>query len=529
MFDLVHSLEYAGISLSLACMFLLCSIKGMAIFQQCGYCNKKAFRWYRRRDNLLFQRYCLLFLMLLLLSGFIGIGTSFFGANTASLLSLLPFVVFCPLFYWFDRKYALKVPVKGTERLKRLALVTFALYAVLLYFLVGLCNVFDYWLKLPLVTLWKYVPLSFFTFLLFPLLGVANRLDSIYENAHNRKYVRLAKERLSAAEGIRIGITGSCGKTSVKHILAAMLREKYRVLATPASYNTPMGIAKTINENEEAFDVLIAEMGARQEGDVAELCDLVCPDYSILTGVCPQHLESFGSIESVLKTKGEILSGTKKKTFVGADEYTKTLSSGEAISEENYQDVVCTAEGTAFTFVYNGKELRIKTKLLGEHTAKNVALAAALATELGVTDEQIVRACETLDYVPHRLQAIRAENGVTILDDSYNANVKGVESALNVLRLFSGRKIVVTPGIVELGILQESENEKLGALLVGADQVILVGDTLVGAVKRGYLAAGGDGEKICTEFTLDRAKERLSEFLRAGDTVLFLNDLPDVY
>lgn len=529
MFDLLHSLQYAGIAVSLATVFLLCTFKGMAALQQYGYRGEKAFRWYCRKDNMLFQRYCLLFLMLLLLSGFIGISTALFGVETAAILSLIPFIVFGLLFYFFDRKYALKVPLRGTDRVKRLAIVLFVLFVVVLYLLVGLCNVVAAMVKMPLVTVWKYVPLSFFPFLWFPLLLLANGLDSIYENAHNRKYVRLAQEKLKSDGKIRIGITGSYGKTSVKNILAAMLREKYAVLVTPASYNTPMGIARTVNENSEPYDVFISEMGARREGDIAELCALVEPDYSILTGVCAQHVESFGSVDAVLRTKSEIFSGTKGVTFVGADEYTGMLDCGEKISQENYRDVHCSADGTEFTFVYKGRELQLRTKLLGEHTAKNVALAAAMAIELGVTDEQIVRACASLDYIPHRLQVIRGENGVTVIDDSYNANVRSVESALAVLRLFPGKKTVVTPGIVELGILEEEENARLGGLLVGLDQVILVGDTLVGAVKNGYLAAGGDVDKICTEFTLDLAKERLARTLEAGDTVLFLNDLPDVY
>ena len=116
-----------------------------------------------------------------------------------------------------------------------------------------------------------------------------------------------------------------------------------------------------------------------------------------------------------------------------------------------------------------------------------------------------------------------------ILDDSYNANPRGAREAVEALKRFPARKIVVTPGLVETGILDEKLNEELGAALVGLDEVILVGETLVGAVKAGYLEAGGEEEKIVVLPTLDAAQARLSETLSAGDCVLFLNDLPDAW
>ncbi len=147
---------------------------------------------------------------------------------------------------------------------------------------------------------------------------------------------------------------------------------------------------------------------------------------------------------------------------------------------------------------------------------------------MGLTREEIAAGIEKLDYVPHRLQ-LYAAGGVNILDDAYNANVVGAEEAVKALKAFSGRKFVVTPGIVELGILEEGENAALGGKLVGLDLVILVGATLVTAVKRGYLAAGGEAEKLTVVPDLAAAQKILSETLQPGDTVLFLNDLPDIY
>ena len=142
--------------------------------------------------------------------------------------------------------------------------------------------------------------------------------------------------------------------------------------------------------------------------------------------------------------------------------------------------------------------------------------------------EEIATGIAKIKPVPHRLEKSEA-NGVTILDDSYNCNEEGARYAVEVLRLFEGDKWVVTPGIVELGILEVEKNEALGASFVGLDRIVLVGETLVQAVKKGYSAAGGDKEKIRTVPTLKDAQELLSKELKTGDTVLVLNDLPDIY
>ena len=142
--------------------------------------------------------------------------------------------------------------------------------------------------------------------------------------------------------------------------------------------------------------------------------------------------------------------------------------------------------------------------------------------------DEIVSAIGNLEFIEHRLQLIKA-NGVNILDDGYNSNVKGARAALEVLKTFGGRKIVVTPGLVELGVLEEEENALLGKDLVGFDLIILVGDTLVTAVKRGYVDGGGEEQKLIIKPNLAEAQEELKNFIQPDDTVLFLNDLPDVY
>lgn len=309
-----------------------------------------------------------------------------------------------------------------------------------------------------------------------------------------------------------------------------MLAKKYRVLSTPRSYNTPIGIALAVNANKLSdYDIFIAEMGAKNIGDIAELCAICPPDYSIITGICPQHLETFESIENIVSAKGEILTSTKKRAYIAKDceEYFAGYGVERGVCDV-VTDVASDCNGTQFTLTLGGQSRHVTTKLLGVHCAYNIALAASLAYDLGVSIDDITAACGELDYIEHRLQLIKT-GGINILDDGYNANVKGARAALEVLRTFGGKKVAVTPGMVELGILEESENKALGALLVGLDMVILVGDTLIAPVKEGYLAAGGDAEKLAICATLHDAENKLKGALGEGDTVLFLNDLPDIY
>jgi UDP-N-acetylmuramoyl-tripeptide--D-alanyl-D-alanine ligase len=151
-----------------------------------------------------------------------------------------------------------------------------------------------------------------------------------------------------------------------------------------------------------------------------------------------------------------------------------------------------------------------------------------VAYELGVSLNDIADAIASLNFVEHRLQLIQS-NGVNILDDGYNSNILGAEEAINVLKSFGGKRIVVTPGLVELGVLDEQENTALGEKLVGVDRVILVGDTLVGFVKNGYLSAGGSQESLDVVPSLQAAQNLLKDYITAGDSVLFLNDLPYMY
>lgn len=503
--------------------------KLLGILQSSGYSGKRLMSWAAKKNNQALIRQSLLFMLCALSYAVVALCFSFTG-EWAAVIALLPCILFFVLYTVADKKIALRVPLSATPRLKRLYVLLFFITSVCVYLAVTLLNLVDHLWQNGIFAILRYLPLALFPLLTLPLIALSNLVAKIYEVPHNNSFIKKAKSKLASARITVVAVTGSYGKTSTKNFLSKILSARYRVLSTPRSHNTPLGVAKTVNDNNlEDYDILIVEMGARHVGDIGQLCEICPPDYSVITGICPQHLESFGSVENIVKAKGEILEHTKNSAVIADDcfdmfaAYPCTKYRPDCLS-----NVSCNCTGTEFALSFGSESLKVKCKLLGRHSAENIALAARLSYMLGLSPTEIRAAIEELDFIEHRLQLIQS-NGVNILDDGYNSNVRGAAAALDVLRSFGGRKIVVTPGLVELGILEESENYALGKNLAGLDKIILVGDTLVLPVKQGYLDGGGDPEKISTVPTLAKAQEQLKSYLSAGDTVLFLNDLPDIY
>lgn len=513
---------------------LLCfsTLKLLGAMQQAGYKNTTFLQWLKRKDNLFFNRLAALALCLALSGVITAMCFSFLGEEWALVVSALPFLGLILVFWRVDGKYALKVSLKRTARLIRLFAAYYLVTAIFSYLFISVLMILSDINGSPLYALIAYAPFALSPILLPAWLCVSNGIMSIFENAHNRKFIKRAGQVLDERKIIRVGVVGSCGKTSVKNILKTILSEKYTVLETPASYNTPMGIAKTVLSDEfSGKEIFIAEMGARKAGDISELCNLVKPDYAVFTTVCPQHIASFGSIEGVYEEKSKILrSGATVICGESLRPWIKDSAEVIYAGGSQIQNLRLSGKNTAFTLLLKGEEVSIETPLLGRIAAENIALAAMLCLTMGLTREEIIAGIKKLQPAPHRLQLLE-NNGVYILDDGYNCNIEGAKAALEVLSQFEGRTCIVTPGIVEGGILEEALNGVLGAEIAArnVDKVILVGDTLVGAVKDGYHAGGGDEKKLGVAQTLEQAQELLSQWLQTGDAVLFLNDLPDIY
>ena len=519
------TVECVVIALFFAFAMLLSSAKLLGILQSCTYSNKKLITWARKKYNLTLGRHLLLALCCALASAVLALAFSFAG-EWAAVVSLAAYLIFFILFIFADTRLSLRSPATLTPRFARLMASVWLVNAIIAYVLVTFLNFADYLWGNALFSDLKYVCLAILPLCMLPIVCLANVLIKIYEVPRNAKYIRDARVKLAKVHPVIVGITGSYGKTSTKIILSAMLSSKYKVLATPRSHNTPLGVAKTINEAAlENFDVFIAEMGARHVGDIAELCALCPPDYSIITGICPQHLESFGSMENIVKGKGEILENTKNAAVIAADCYDNFLAYPcKKIKCDCVSGVRSDSEGTTFTLNLGANQRVVHTKLLGAHSAQNIGLCARCAYEMDVSFEDICGAIANLDYVEHRLQLIKS-NGVNIIDDGYNSNIEGAESGAESLKAFSGRKVVSAAGVAEAGAKKREINMRLGSALAGvADVVILAGENSR-YIEKGLKQRGFSGEIIKTR-GINQTAKALPHILRPGDVVWFQNDIP---
>ena len=369
----------------------------------------------------------------------------------------------------------------------------------------------------------------------------ANAVMTPIEKLNNRKYVVRARKKLADFNPTVIGITGSFGKTTAKNILAAMLGTKNEdgpnVIATPGSFNTPMGVCLTVNNDYNGEEYFIAELGARYKGDIRELCGIVSPKIGLITAIGDMHLETFGSREGVANAKYELAESLPSDGLLvlnGYNEDCKKLSSrkapckvevvGDAIG---YDNVKVDGNGTSFDMVIDGTRYNIKTKLLGAHIPQLVCSCATVASYLGVDAERIVESVKHISPVEHRLQLIPgADPSVTVIDDAYNSNPDGARNALDVLASFDGKKIIITPGFVELGEVEKQCNAELGKdISKVCDVAMLIGSRAVD-IKRGAIDGGMDENNIMTFSSRDEAVEALKSI--SGDkVVLFENDLPD--
>lgn len=378
---------------------------------------------------------------------------------------------------------------------------------------------------------------------------LANMIINPVEKRINSYYYTIAKEKIKALEELEtVGITGSFGKTSTKFIVDTILKEKYRVLKTPESYNTPMGISKVVNSDlTNDYEVFIAEMGARYIGDIKELSKLTNPKIGVITSIGPAHLKTFKNIENIMKTKYELIEELPSDgiaIFNYDNEYVKKLADKtfkESIlyGLENYEkldiyakDIEVSELGSTFVLMdKSGDKIKCTTKLLGKHNIYNLLAGASVGKALGLSLKEIKTGIAKVEPIPHRLNIINPGTGVIVIDDAFNSNPIGAEAALEVLGQFKGgRKIIITPGMVELGHKEEESNREFGINIGNVcDYVILVGKKRTKPIYQGLKQSGYNERNIIIVQNLDEATLELKKIVRPKDIVLFENDLPDNY
>ncbi len=452
-----------------------------------------------------------------------------------------------------QKKFKAKKPLVYTARAKRVFGLSLVLLFAAIIALTWLSGGFSVWRLANHQLYSQFLVILIFTFLLNQLvainLTVANLLIYPLEQTINLGYLRSARKKMRKLRPKVIGITGSYGKTSTKYILNSMLSQKFNVLMTPDSYNTPMGICKVIRgQLEPEHEIFIVEMGAYKRGDIRELCRLVYPEIGILTAVGAQHLERFKNLENIARTKYELIESLPHDgiaVFNDDNEICSALANKTTIEVARYavdrldEKVGLTArkiENTrrGLTFIIekrSGETCKVETKLIGTNNVHNILAATTVALKCGLTLDDVSHATKFIEPIPHRLQLISGAGGVTVIDDGFNANPVGARAALEVLEGFNdGRKILVTPGMVELGNIEFDENRGLGAEAAKVcDFVILVGPLQTKPIYEGLKTAGFPKEKILLVESLTQASESLNNILKFGDVVLFENDLPDSY
>lgn len=353
-----------------------------------------------------------------------------------------------------------------------------------------------------------------------------------------RSVLARAKKKLSSLPVKIIGITGSYGKTSLKEILAVVLGADFKVIKTPENVNTDLGIANFILERAaeiSAADYFIIEMGAYQIGDIAKICRLFRPEYSLLTGINEAHLERFGNLDNTIQAKFELGVATGKQVVLNlADENIKNnyqrfkLPGVLGVDFTTVQNIQILPDFKGLSFVYKGKNF--STPLLARHNIILIAMALALAEKLGLDLSQAVAPLATMPPIPHRLELIKnSASDVLVIDDSYNGNFQGFISGLEVLGRAIGRRLVITPGLVELGEKNEERHRAIADLYIEArlDQVLLINNSATRYIKEEFERRGFKNYIVYPDTPI--AHNALASVLKPGDTIIFQNDWPDNY
>lgn len=510
------------------------------MFQLNGYKNGEHIHWLKKNVS---RQY------LLILIGILGV-LSMCLPGIVTLFLQAAGALICMKYYLYLKKTNTKKKLVYTARVKRLIL-TDSILVILLLVLTGV------FLGVSRIA----GAFAVLTTLQIIALVIVNWINRPVEGMINQHYINDAKKKLRSVPDLTvIGVTGSYGKTSVKYYLDTLLKEHFEVLITPESYNTPMGVVKTIRSSlKPSHQIFICEMGARHVGDIKEICDIVHPEHGIITSVGPQHLETFFNMDNIVNTKFELadalpevgllfLNGDneyirnhsgkyKNKIFYTTGEWAKARELESQIEEgevsQYYQtgDVKLSRTGTEFTVTApDGEKETFQMRLLGEHNVINVAGAVAVSNTLGIPLKQLKVPVRRIQPVAHRMQLLERGN-YTIIDDAFNSNPVGSRAAVETLKQFEGVRILITPGMVELGEKEEEYNYKFGTYAADCcDYILLVGEKHTAPIHKGVLESGFSQERCRVFEKLEDALSFAYSIKAEGHKFILLeNDLPDNY
>ena len=512
------------------CYLLFKSKKAMHMLQQNWYNDGNRYiDWIFNNKKKVFLIIDLLFILILLLDGY-----------KAMIVFMIMNILF---FYNCDKKYKneqSKKPLVITARIKRLYATLIIVYVLLVYVTTVL-----WFNEQGLSFYYFYVGLIIYLNYLFVYL--CNVINKPIEKMVFNHFKRMATLKLESMTNLKkIAITGSYGKTSTKNILNDILNVKYNSFATPASYNTMNGLMISINNKLDKFtDVFIAEMGAFTQGEIKRKTQFIKPQYGILTTIGTAHLESFGSRENIQKAKFELIDGLPSDgvAILNMDDEYQTSYKVKSkckiiwVSIDNKEadvyakDIKLSSKGTEFKCYIKGLKdpITLETKLLGSANVYNILECVALAYELGLSAEQIQIGVRRVKTIEHRLE-LKKFGDIDIIDDAYNSNPVGSKMAVDVLGLMDGKKIIVTPGMVELGEKQYEYNNEFGKQIAKVcDEVILIGKEQTKPIYDGLIESKFDEEHIHILNDVKLAFPLMKRLSRGKTFVLLENDLPDIF
>lgn len=504
--------------------------KAMHMLQQNWYNDgNRYFKWIISNHNKIFITFDVFFLLFVLFK--------LLNYKVSIMLFVLFYIVVYFLYKKNIEKEQSKKPLVITSRIKRLYTTLLIIYLLIIFPMV-IC--FDYRLIYG-----YYLYIGLMIWLNYFFVMIANIINKPIEKIVFIYYKKMAEKKLNNMIGLkRIAITGSYGKTSTKNILNDILNVKYNSFSTPKSFNTMYGLMNAINNYMDKFnDIFIAEMGAFKKGEIKEKAEFIKPKYAILTTIGTAHLESFGSRENIQSAKFELINSLPDDgiAILNMDDPYQVnykikskckklwISLKNSKADIYTKDIKLSGNGTKFICVLNKNEIELETKLLGEANIYNILSSVLLAYELGLTEEQIKIGVKKINVIEHRLE-LKKINNITIIDDAYNSNPVGAKMAIDVLSYMKGKKIIVTPGMIELGDKQYEYNMEFGREIAKVcDEVILIGKEQTKPILDGLKKEKYSDKKI---YILNDVKEAFTLMKKLSDKntfVLLENDLPDIF
>ncbi len=494
--------------ITLVCIFIVEVYKNIIIYQQNQYIIKRYLKTLIRKNNYVS------------LPGVVALVIMLVIKQSVIVLVFLLILLFISIVIEYNKHY--KVKFKFTFRMKRFFAIT------LLLFIIVAC----------------FIPVKYLTVVIVfsnIFLVLVHYITQPIELYIKKSFINKASKKLASYNTTTIGITGSYGKTSSKNILHDIIKNTKYTLPTPASYNTPMGISITINNELTALhEVFIAEMGAYVLGEIKENCDIVHPDIAIITSIGSAHAESFGSRENILKGKFELVESLKSDglAVLNADDAMmmsyKIQSDCKVLtySIDNESDlqaynVYTSVDGVSFDFDLEGSSYTAKTKLLGKHNVYNILACILVARHLNIAIEDIIKAIKDVDVIPHRLE-LRKSVDSTIIDDAFNSNPVGAAEAANVLGQMDGYRVAMTPGMIELGEDEFELNKQFALQLVAnADYIYVVGKNRSAPFIEAFTQAGYNNWEVVSN--VDEGFRKFFSIKKNNKILLIENDLSDIY